>query len=368
MQEKLPESPNITPFEVPNIPKKMSVDDLPEYLGRTFRFKFHGDAKEYFGIWIVNILLTIATLSFYAPWAKVRRLRYFYHHTEFFDRFFDFTGLPTKILIGRLIALSIWGFFAIAGYFEMSIAAFGGAIIYLLMPWLLRATIRFRGRNSKFGNSRFFFSGSTLEAYKLFFLGLIISVFSMGLFFPVMIWFYKRYIIDHLYVGQLKFKLNNSWSNYMSAVLIPVGIYYALIMACLIFMVFGVASHVTLLQASSVYLFSAAMLFGMVFIVPLVQARIFITTWNNTTVGISQFKTDCDQWRYAWIVATNWIVKICTIGLMTPWAEIRLYRYQVQSLSLMLLDDPNLMRNMRQSDPNAIAEEISDIFDFDISL
>ena len=53
---------------------------------------------------------------------------------------------------------------------------------------------------------------------------------------------------------------------------------------------------------------------------------------------------------------------------MTPWAEIRLYRYQVQSLSLMLLDDPNLMRNMRQSDPNAIAEEISDIFDFDISL
>ena len=44
----------------------------PVYMGREFRFKFHGDAKEYFGIWMVNILLTIATLSLYAPWAKVR--------------------------------------------------------------------------------------------------------------------------------------------------------------------------------------------------------------------------------------------------------------------------------------------------------
>ncbi len=48
-------------------------------------FKFHGNASEYFGIWIVNILLTIITLSLYAPWAKVRRLRYFYGNTEFLN-------------------------------------------------------------------------------------------------------------------------------------------------------------------------------------------------------------------------------------------------------------------------------------------
>lgn len=46
------------------------------------------------------------------------------------------------------------------------------------------------------------------------------------------------------------------------------------------------------------------------FIYPLIAARLFITTWNNTTVGNSQFKTDCNQWRFAWIVASNWVVKI----------------------------------------------------------
>lgn len=353
---------------IPPWPPKMKTDDLPDYLGKEFRFKFHGQAMEYFGIWIVNILLTIATLSLYAPWAKVRRLRYFYQNTEFFNRFFDFTGLPTKILLGRLIALGVWGFFALAGYLEMTIAAFGGVIIYLLLPWLLRATLRFRSRNSKFGNSRFYFDGKTSEAYKLYFLGIVISFFSSGLFFPVMVWYYKRYVIDHLYVGQLRFKLHNSWTDYMTAILLPVVIYIGVIIGSSIFLAIGVASEVKILQASSGYLFGATLIFGVVFIIPLVQARIFITTWNNTTLGYSRFKTNCDQWRYAWIVASNWIVKILSLGLMSAWATIRLYRYQVESLSLLLLDDPNEMRNMRQSDPNAIAEEISDIFDLDISL
>ena len=112
----------------------------------------------------------------------------------------------------------------------------------------------------------------------------------------------------------------------------------------------------------------ASYFFGWVFIVPLIQARIFITTWNSTTLGNSQFKTDCNQWRYAWIVVSNWFMKIITVGLMSAWAAIRLYKYQVESLSLHLEDDPDRMMNMAQTDHSAIAEEISDIFDLDISL
>ncbi|WP_373776122.1 DUF898 family protein, partial [Neisseria dentiae] len=44
--------------------------------GQQWRFEFHGNAGEYFNIWIVNIFLTIITLGIYGPWAKVRRLRY----------------------------------------------------------------------------------------------------------------------------------------------------------------------------------------------------------------------------------------------------------------------------------------------------
>ena len=44
--------------------------------------RFNGNGAEYFGIWIVNLLLSIVTLGIYSAWAKVRRLQYFYRHTE----------------------------------------------------------------------------------------------------------------------------------------------------------------------------------------------------------------------------------------------------------------------------------------------
>ena len=61
-------------------------------------------------------------------------------------------------------------------------------------------------------------------------------------------------------------------------------------------------------------------------------------------------------------------MKIITVGLMSAWAAIRLYKYQLESISLHLEDDPDCMMNMAQADHSAIAEEISDIFDIDVSL
>lgn len=74
---------------LPSFPQDLNEDQSitrpPISHSGIHHFKFHGNASEYFGIWIVNILLTIITLSLYAPWAKVRRLRYFYGNTEFLN-------------------------------------------------------------------------------------------------------------------------------------------------------------------------------------------------------------------------------------------------------------------------------------------
>ena len=340
----------------------------PVYMGREYRFKFHGQSMEYFGIWIVNILLTIATLSLYAPWAKVRRLRYFYNNTEFFHRFFDFTGVPTKILLGRIIALSIWGLFFVAGYIEPTVAALGGLSIYIALPWLVRATVRFNARNSKFGNSRFYFGGTTKEAYKQFFIAALIVIFTLGIFTPVAIWLYKRYTLNHLYAGQLKFQLHAQWSHYMSAFYIPVLMFFGVMLVCGTLAVIAIPTQDLAIGPYIGFVIGALYLGGLLFIGPLIQARLFITTWNNTTLSSSEFKTECNQWRYAWIVASNWILRILSIGLLSAWAAIRLYRYQIENMTLHLQDDPNLMMNIAQKDHSAIAEELSDIFDLDISL
>lgn len=333
--------------------------------GRVRRFKFHGDAMEYFGIWIVNILLTIVTLSLYAPWAKVRRLRYFYGNTEFFRRRFDFTGVPKKILIGRLIALGIYAAISVISQYSITATLIGFVILYLAVPWLIRATIRFTARNSKYANSRFYFAGTTKQAYMVFLKCIGIYIFTLGIFFPVMIWLYKSYCINHLYAGQLKFKLQAEWSDYMRAVYIPVFMFMGVLFVLGI--VGGVIGGLSNPQAFFT-IFGLGYVIAGLFIYPLISARVFITTWNNTVIGNSKFATDCNQWRYAWIVGTNWIVKILSLGLMSAWAAIRIYKYKVESLSLILQDDPDQMMNLAQADHSALAEEISDIFDIDVSL
>src|SRR5262249_44798305 len=73
--------------------------------------RFTGTGSEYFGIWIVNLLLTIVTIGIYAAWAKVRRLQYFYRHTELAGSSFDFHGSAARILVGRILALVLLGLY-----------------------------------------------------------------------------------------------------------------------------------------------------------------------------------------------------------------------------------------------------------------
>ena len=68
---------------------------------------FKGRAGEYFGIWIVNVLLSILTLGIYSAWAKVRRVRYFYGNMYLDGHNFEYHAKPRQILIGRLIVVGV---------------------------------------------------------------------------------------------------------------------------------------------------------------------------------------------------------------------------------------------------------------------
>ena len=65
---------------------------------------FHGTGKEFFSIWIVNLLLTIVTLGIYSAWAKVRTNRYLYGNLEIDGHRFAYLAEPLQILKGRIIS------------------------------------------------------------------------------------------------------------------------------------------------------------------------------------------------------------------------------------------------------------------------
>lgn len=85
-------------------------------------------------------------------------------------------------------------------------------------------------------------------------------------------------------------------------------------------------------------------------------------------LGQSYFKTRVTTWRYSWIVLSNWVVRVLSLDLMTPWAAIRLYQYQLNHLELYVAEDEANLEHILQPDPSALADEILDVFDFDASL
>ena len=122
--------------------------------------EFHGTAKEYFGIWIVNILLTLATLGIYGAWAKVRDKQYFYGNTFIDNQNFTYHATGKQILIGRLIALAGIGILAITSYISVGLYVILLLVLLGFIPWIICRAIMFNARVSSYRNVRFNFDGT----------------------------------------------------------------------------------------------------------------------------------------------------------------------------------------------------------------
>ena len=129
------------------------------------RLEFTASGSEYFRIWIVNLLLMVVTLGLYLPWAKVRKLKYFYSNTWVDGDALDFHGEPGKMLRGTLIAGAMLIVFSLASNISPAAAAVAGVAFVALWPLLFRASMRFRLANTSWRGLRFHFAGSTAGAY-----------------------------------------------------------------------------------------------------------------------------------------------------------------------------------------------------------
>lgn len=373
-----------TPFDTPPTLPSTPPDEPYQY-----NFYFYGTGSEYFRIWIVNLLLTIITLGIYSPWAKVRRLRYFYGNTELNDESFDFTANPKRILIGRLIAIGVYLVISVLGEFSPVIAAVGGLLIMALFPWLVRSTLRFRARNSQYKNVRFAFVGSLLAAYVLFglviFANLLITgvgyvavnaqmvgtgvgIFLIGfaLLAPFAWRLFKSYQFDNTQFGEMAFEWHASMLDVYKAVLIPIGIAILISIGGVIMTGLGAVigsdfGVVAVLAVIGMYLM-------MLLIVPFTQACLHKVVWDNLTIGESEFVlNEFSIFRFAFIQFTNFLLIGLTLGLFTPWAAVRLHRYKTETLSLVSYENFDEIITPQMVEESALGEEIADVFDIDVS-
>lgn len=347
-------------------------------------FQFTGQAGEFFKIWIVNLLLQVVTLGFYWPWAMVRTKRYFYANTHLDGHSFDYLAKPKSLLIGYLIVLCFAALYAVVGLFN-PLFVFPVILVYLVAaPWIIYKALRFRARNTAYRNVRFKFSGLLSDSYITCMAWAVLVPFTFGLIIPY--WKLKQheYFFGNLQFGKTPFGFKPKGAEYYKYYLlffaIGMAIYFAVI---ILFVAIGAASGYSMDAMGSDEM-ETAMTIGLVIGMAIVYAIIIaagvifqnglwmlifnynMSVWN---LGDFRFESKMKLVEYILLCLGNIFASVFTLGLLIPWAKIRLAKYKLENMYL-LAPGGQLGEHFEASheEEGALGEAATDFMDFDIGL
>lgn len=334
--------------------------------------QFHGTGGEYFGIWIVNLLLTVVTFGIYSAWAKVRRLKYFYGQTEVAGARFEYHGKPMAILLGRIVAVLLFAAYSVATNIISIWSLVLIIVIALVLPWLLRNSLRFRMRNSSYRGIRFGFSGGVGRAYETFLFYPIFTFITLYLAAPLFHQRLKRYQHGNAKFGTSPFSFQGTVGQFYKA--------YAAVFGLVILAFFAMGFGIAMIAPAAggkpnpamVATLMGFLILGTIavslLVTPLWLSRTQNLIWNNTALGEFQFHCSLKARRLVWIYLGNFVGILLTLGLFIPWAAVRVARYRAESLTLDGAGDVEAFVAEQAGAVAAIGEEVTEIFDFDIAF
>ncbi len=69
-----------------------------------------------------------------------------------------------------------------------------------------------------------------------------------------------------------------------------------------------------------------------------------------------------------WILISNALLTLLTLGLMYPWARVRRARYMAECITVIGPADIDAFQSLPVPSGNAIGEEVASFFDIDFGL
>lgn len=386
------------------------------------RFEFTGTAGEYFRIWIVNIALTVVTLGIYSAWAKVRRLTYFYGNTHVHGSSFRYTARPIAILKGRVIAVIVFAVFYAVFNFYPAASLWALVALCVLFPVVVVLSTGFRLHNTMYRSMRFRFERDFLGAYRVFLvpLGIVIlvtavlygmwegsdmlaqieqqvaeseeevdfrredmlfSIFFLALLpaIPYVQYALRRFMIDRVHYGSADGAFHaGAWAFYKVflklfaltlALIFGVGLLAGALMSGIGAEAAG--EELTPEQMASVFALMIPLMilfYGIGFyLVGYMNARLANLTFNHAELGPLAFSATLRARDLGTIYLTNTLAIIVSLGLLVPWAQIRLAAYRARRVEA-LARDLDAIDAIAAGDPAAYGEELGEVFDIDIGF
>jgi uncharacterized membrane protein YjgN (DUF898 family) len=369
------------------------TEPAPARAPATLALRFTGSGSEYFRIWIVNLLLTLVTLSLYYPWAKVRRLRYFHGNTLVGDHALGFHANPLKMLRGYLLVGLMVVLYSVAGRFSPLAGLVAFLIVAAIWPALLKSSLQFRLANTSWRGLPLFVPGAIFVAalaavpdpkappawYPILSLAVMAALLLVG---PWLWWNLKKYQHDHYAFGPEQTRLDAGVGGFYG-VFVKTGLVALLGFAVIgvlvaVLAAAGIAGAAALAHGGAksamavvigIVAFVLAMLAVQLVPRPFFTSRMQNLLWSRTASPAVAFESRLRFWPLFGLTLKNWLLMVCTLGLYWPFAAVAVARMKLEAMSVTLKVDPQwLVDGVRAAEGEAAGDAAGDLFGLDIGL
>ncbi len=306
--------------------------------------KFVGSYKQYLGLWLYNILLTIVTLGIYNPWAKCAIRKFLWQETEIAGSRFEWHGTGKEMFKGFIKAYLILGGLLLVLNFgplfippEMLVWAVLSAylLILLLVPLAIHGMARYRFSRTSLRGIYLGYRGKLKEFYGLTtrdFLFTIITFGIYGFWLEVNI---RKYILEHARYGNVSAAYDGKGGQLL-----------------------GLAFLQGLLVMITLYLYT-----------PWAIIEFFKFHVKNTSLVQNErryyFETNASGGKYFVVLLKAIGLIVITLGIATPIAQLMIHKYLVETISIAPGFSFDGIQQTEESYKDATGDDMGDILDLD---
>lgn len=314
---------------------------IPSETDAIHLLRFHGSGGELFGIFVVNVLLTLLTLGIYSFWAKVKTRRYVWGQTEFAGDRFGFHGTGRELLIGWIKALVLFGGLVVVTrmllptIWDSPQAEAAGQLLLAagfvaLLPLAIIGSMRYRLNRTSWRGVRFGFHGGYRELLGIMLRSFLLTGFTLGLYIPFYQTNLRRFLVDHSRFGSTPLSFDGEAGDLLGRYVLTLLL--------------------TLPTLGLIWLWYLAF-----------QRRHY---WNHTSFAGARFHCTVTGGGLLGLYAVNLATIVLSLGLALPWATVRTKRYDMEHLVLQgPVDLERITQQAQTASPTG--EELSGFLDVD---
>jgi uncharacterized membrane protein YjgN (DUF898 family) len=351
---------------------------------------FHGLLGALYGIFLVNLALTIVTIGFYRFWAKTRMRRYLWSAVEIEGDRLEYTGTGKELFLGFLIValLILLPLFILPQILvntlapgnlelEQTVGSAQAILIFLLTPLAFYRARRYRLTRTLWRGIRGGQSGSAMQ-YAIKYMGFMLFNFvSLGWAFPFTRVRLAAYRMNNTRLGNGRLEFTARAGGLYGAFFIMLALFVAvfildgLLMAVLAAISGKISATPETLTREGIGGLGGilvALNFIIVFTLPwpyLFYRRAELRYFAASTRFFDlAFEFDPPFWRFGWLVLSNWLLGVVTLGLALPVVYLRWARFMESYLRVAGEQDFAQVLQTLEPAPTT-GEGLADAFDVD---